>query len=105
MNICNEIIYLDLLPNNPGVEREGGLDRSEADRSRVETEGLVYIVDDTVLSTLHFLWQRIKVNTVQVKQKSTHKPNSVLPHVLEAHNDSESREAPPSPVCTAGPGR
>ena len=39
MNVCNELIYLDLLQNNPGVEREGGLDRSEADRSRVETEG------------------------------------------------------------------
>ena len=56
MNICNEIIYLDLLQNNPGVEREGGLDKSEADRSRVETEGLVYIVDDTVLSTLYIFF-------------------------------------------------
>ena len=56
MNICNEIIYLDLLQNNPGVEREGGLDKSEADRSRVETEGWVYIVDDTVLSTLYIFF-------------------------------------------------
>ena len=56
MNICNEIIYLDLLQNNPGVEREGGLDKSEADRSRAETEGLVYIVDDTVLSTLYIFF-------------------------------------------------
>ena len=56
MNICNEIIYPDLLPNNPGVERERGLDRSEADRSRVETEGWVYIVDDTVLSTLYIFF-------------------------------------------------
>ena len=56
MNICNEIIYLDLLPNNPGVEREGGLDRSEADRSRVETEGWVCVVDDTVLSTLYIFF-------------------------------------------------
>ena len=56
MNICNEIIYPDLLPNNPGVEREGGLDRREADRSRVETEGWVHIVDDTVLSTLYIFF-------------------------------------------------
>ena len=56
MNICNEIIYLDLLQNNLGVEREGGLDRSEAGRSRVETEGWVYIVDDTVLSTLYIFF-------------------------------------------------
>ena len=56
MNICNEIIYPDFLPNNPGVEREGELDRSEADRSRVETEGWVYIVDDTVLSTLYIFF-------------------------------------------------
>ena len=56
MNVCNEIICLDLLQNNPGVEREGGLDRSEADRSRVETEGWVYIVDDTVLSTLYIFF-------------------------------------------------
>lgn len=75
------------------MEREGGLDRSEADRSRVESEGWVYVVYDTIsLHIIHFLWQQIKVNTVQAKQKSTHKPNSVLPCVLEAHNHSESRK-------------
>lgn len=34
-----------LLQSNPGMGREGGLARSEADKSRVETEGWVYIVD------------------------------------------------------------
>lgn len=56
MNVCNELIYLDLLQNNPGVEREGGLDRSEADRSRVETEGWVCVVYDTVISTLYIFF-------------------------------------------------
>lgn len=61
MNVCNEIICLDLLQSNPGMGREGGLARSEADKSRVETEGWVYIVDDTVLSTLYiFLGSKLK---------------------------------------------
>lgn len=56
MNVCNEIICLDLLQSNPGMGREGGLARSEADKSRVETEGWVCVVDDTVLSTLYIFF-------------------------------------------------
>ena len=56
MNVCNETIYLDQLQNNPGVEKEGGLGRGEAERSRVETEGWVCVVYDTVLSALHIFF-------------------------------------------------